>query len=393
MLHPDGLSDAVIMKLLLEKNQPLEITKIRAGRSKPGLKAQHLTGLQLVAQICDGHLHGGELNSTAIKLLPGAAGTGSSSRGGGAFTGDTKTAGSICLLLQAALPCALFAGGPCTLKLKGGTNAEMAPQYDYFEHVFLPIASKFGFTAKPEVEARGYFPRGGGVVKLGVDPVVGKLKAITLTDRGHVTHVKIRAFHAGKVPQKVATTMAETAEAMISAEFTAAKAKVAIEVEVISEASAIGNGCGLLLVATTTTGCIFGGSALGKPKVKANVTGEKAAKELLSALQHGGCVDEWLQDQLIIFMALAEGTSEIKTGSLTLHTKTAITFATELCGASFDIIHLPEDGGSLNDVVVRGNGGGSNSNGTSSQAPAYGQAGKEEGRFLIRCKGVGHENI
>lgn len=179
----------------------------------------------------------------------------------------------------------------------------------------------------------------------------------------------------------------------ISAEFTAAKAKVAIEVEVISEASAIGNGCGLLLVATTTTGCIFGGSALGKPKVKANVTGEKAAKELLSALQHGGCVDEWLQDQLIIFMALAEGTSEIKTGSLTLHTKTAITFATELCGASFDIIHLPEDGGSLNDVVVRGNGGGSNSNGTSSQAPAYGQAGKEEGRFLIRCKGVGHENI
>lgn len=199
--------------------QPLEITKIRAGRSKPGLKAQHLTGLQLVAQICDGHLHGGELNSTAIKLLPGAAGTGSSSRGGGAFTGDTKTAGSICLLLQAALPCALFAGGPCTLELKGGTNAEMAPQYDYFEHVFLPIASKFGFTAKPEVEARGYFPRGGGVVKLGVDPVVGKLKAITLTDRGHVTHVKIRAFHAGKVPQKVATTMAETAEAMVRADF------------------------------------------------------------------------------------------------------------------------------------------------------------------------------
>jgi RNA 3'-terminal phosphate cyclase (ATP) len=41
-------------------------------------------------------------------------------------------------------------------------------------------------------------------------------------------------------------------------------------------------------------------------------------------LNDGGCVDDWLQDQLIIFMALAEGTSEILTGSLTQHTQTAI---------------------------------------------------------------------
>jgi hypothetical protein len=32
-----------------------------------------------------------------------------------------------------------------------------------------------------------------------------------------------------------------------------------------------------------------------------------AAAELFATLQDGGCVDEWLQDQLIIFMALAKG--------------------------------------------------------------------------------------
>lgn len=38
---------------------------------------------------------------------------------------------SVCLLLQVALPCALFAEASSQLSLKGGTNAEMAPQIDY----------------------------------------------------------------------------------------------------------------------------------------------------------------------------------------------------------------------------------------------------------------------
>ena len=37
----------------------------------------------------------------------------------------------MCLLLQVALPCALFADASSQLCLKGGTNAEMAPQIDY----------------------------------------------------------------------------------------------------------------------------------------------------------------------------------------------------------------------------------------------------------------------
>lgn len=38
---------------------------------------------------------------------------------------------SVCLLLQVALPCALYADTSSQFCLKGGTNAEMAPQIDY----------------------------------------------------------------------------------------------------------------------------------------------------------------------------------------------------------------------------------------------------------------------
>ncbi len=46
---------------------------------------------------------------------------------------------SICLLVQAALPCMLFANGPSRMLLKGGTNAEMAPQIDYLTWVLVNI--------------------------------------------------------------------------------------------------------------------------------------------------------------------------------------------------------------------------------------------------------------
>lgn len=44
---------------------------------------------------------------------------------------------SVCLLLQVALPCSVFADASSQLTLKGGTNAEMAPQIDYTVKVLL----------------------------------------------------------------------------------------------------------------------------------------------------------------------------------------------------------------------------------------------------------------
>ena len=42
--------------------QPLQISNIRAGRSKPGLRAQHSVGVKLVSQLCDAELQGGCVN-------------------------------------------------------------------------------------------------------------------------------------------------------------------------------------------------------------------------------------------------------------------------------------------------------------------------------------------
>lgn len=78
----------------------------------------------------------------------------------------------------------------------------------------------------------------------------------------------------------------------------------------------------------TTTNCIIGASALGSRNQKPFDCGKKAAASLVSLLQAKSCVDKHVQDQLIIFMSLAKGLSQIRcTLPLTLHTRTAIYIA------------------------------------------------------------------
>lgn len=85
----------------------------------------------------------------------------------------------------------------------------------------------------------------------------------------------------------------------------------------------------------TTTKCILGGSALGSRKETSYETGRRAVNDLVQTIEAGSCVDRYVQDQVIIFMALAKGISRIRTDfPLTMHTQTAIYIAELLTNVS-----------------------------------------------------------
>ncbi|NP_001086034.2 RNA 3'-terminal phosphate cyclase [Xenopus laevis] len=322
----------------------LHVHQIRAGRSTPGLRPQHLSGLQTVRDLCGGKLEKAEIGSTEIEFAPGKI-------KGGTLTADPKTAGSVCLLLQVSLPCVLFAESPTELILKGGTNAEMAPQIDYTTMVFKPIVEHFSFKLDCDIKRRGYYPRGGGEILVKVSPVK-HLNPINLVDRGSVTKIYGRAFVAGVLPYKMAKDMASAAVRCIRRELR----DLHVNIQAVQEPkdTAVANGSGIIIVAETSTGCLFAGSALGKKGVTTDRVGMEAAEILLRNLRHGGCVDEYLQDQLIIFMALADGISQIKTGPLTLHTQTAIHFAEQLTKAKFTVKKCEEANTDCNIIECQG---------------------------------------
>lgn len=69
---------------------------------KYGLMKADARGLHEAACTFHHPLAGGQVNSTAVTLRPGPLRSGT-------FVADTQTAGSCTLMLQAALPCLLFA--------------------------------------------------------------------------------------------------------------------------------------------------------------------------------------------------------------------------------------------------------------------------------------------
>ncbi|GIL91440.1 hypothetical protein Vretimale_10586 [Volvox reticuliferus] len=106
----------------------------------------------------------------------------------------------------------------------------------------------------------------------------------------------------------------------------------------------VGDGCGVLVFADTDTGCRLGASAKGERGVPAEVIGERAAVELAEALTSGTCVDQWMQDQLIVWMALGSGTSRIRCTAPTLHTRTAMVVAEQLLPGVKFRLHRPSRG-------------------------------------------------
>ncbi|XKL64282.1 hypothetical protein PGB90_004368 [Kerria lacca] len=294
---------AMSFSSLLKKN--IKINRIRAGRSKGGLGPQHLKGYYIL---------------------------------------------SIGLIIQIALPIALFGSSVSTLRLKGGTNADMAPPIDHTVNVFLPILKKFGGNCGCSVLRRGYFPKGGGEVELNISPVAS-LSSVSLTKFGSVVHIWGRSYVAGILPINMAHEMADAANHILKKIITS---RIQINIERVKESpkDAFGNGSGIvcvfnILFAETDTGCILGGSAVGARNVSTKDVGNKAALELVTAIQGEYCVDQYTQDQIIILMALANGKSVVKCGPITLHTKTAIYIAEKMTQAKFKLHENETEAGLL----------------------------------------------
>ncbi|KAK2148904.1 hypothetical protein LSH36_476g02054 [Paralvinella palmiformis] len=293
-------------------------------------RAQHLTGLCLLKDICRGHLDGGQVGSKEITFYPDVVRSGD-------YMADAKTAGSVCLVIQLVLPCALFGDGPISLRLLGGTDAAMAPPIDFFKLVFEPVASKFGVHFDCQLKRRGFYPKGGGEVSLTINPIKS-LEPVILLERGNVLRVTGCAYVAGVLPFKVARIMAQAARETIQHSYR----QLPVNIEAIKEEQhrAMATGSGILIIAETSTGCFLSGSAIGSRGVPAEEVGAKAGQMLVDNLNHGGCVDDYLQDQLVILMALAKGTSKVKCGPITLHTETALQVAKTLTKMEYKITEV-----------------------------------------------------
>lgn len=317
--HGEGGGQIVRSALTLSAitGRPIRIERIRAGRPKPGLAAQHLTAVRAVAALCDADVAGDAVGATALDFAPGA----SVAAGDYAFdVGAARpggSAGATTLVLQAVLlPLALVAGKSCAT-IRGGTHMAWSPPFDYLREVWLPALAQIGVRAQLELHASGWFPIGRGeigvrVEGLGPDGRAG-LRPLSLRERGRLRGVAGRAL-AANLPKHVAERMAARANEILAGQGIGA----AIAAETVRAACA---GAGIFLTADYEhVRCGF--NALGERGIPAERVAEAAVAGLLAHRDSGAALDLHLADQILLPLALAPGRSVFTAERITRHLET-----------------------------------------------------------------------
>lgn len=310
--------------------KPFRLVRIRGKRPNPGLQKQHLTCVVSTAQICAAQIQGDHLKSSEIHFVP-------SKISGGDFHYDLQGAGSTMLVAQTLLPVLAFAPKPSSLTLLGGTHNDMAPPFDFVAQTLFPWTRKMGFHFDLELARYGFYPRGGGKIIARIQPYTGEGKTIQILDRGKLLKLQARILHTHQSPQILEE---EKSELVRKVPLDPSQ----IQIQPISESSGPGNV--LILEAFYEHGNQMFTSFCpkeGSPRewVKAIVT-EYHHIQKTSAL-----VEEYLSDQLLLYMALKRGGSFFTPNPLSLHTTTNMNIIEKFLPVKFSVTPYQEHGSKI----------------------------------------------
>ena len=301
--------------------KPFRMINIRKNRPKSGLKAQHLSGIKIAGELCRAEMIGTKIDSTKLEFVPHLHD----------FSDkyiDIGTAGSIQLLMQTITPTLIFSDKTVTLKIKGGTAGLGAPTAEYTKYVIFPMLGKLGFCPpRMEILKQGFYPRGGGVVKVKFFPTT-QIKSIRLVECGEV--INIRGFSiAGKLPVSVAERQAKAAKKVLS--------NNGFEGEIeSSNVQTFSAGTSTTIFAECQN-TILGADEIGKIGKRAEQVGEDTATSLISSIKSGKAFDKCMSDQIIPFIALAKGRSEITVEDFTEHVRANILVTEKILDVKFEV--------------------------------------------------------
>lgn len=298
--------------------KPCKIFNIRAKRCKSGLAAQHFRGIKAAALICDATLKGAKLGSSAVEFIPGKI-------KGGEYKINIGTAGSIFLVLQTLVPPSLHADKKVSFEIIGGTDVKWSPSTTYFQEIFCRFLKKMGVEIESETLRYGFYPKGGGKVKTIIKPCQ-KLKPIDLVERGRLKRIDIKSIVSKYLEKsKVAERQIEGAKKV----FDKFDSEYFEYVDTFSPGS-------FLHMHAHYDNCILGSTVLGERGKPAEKVGGECALLLKKQIDSNACLDRWMADQIIPYMALA-GNSKVSVAEVTKHTKTNIWVTEKFLPVKFKI--------------------------------------------------------
>lgn len=309
--------------LSLITGEPFTITNIRGGREKPGMMRQHVTSIEAAAAIGGAEASGLAVGSSEITFRPGSVTPGE-------YHFAVGTAGATGLVLQTILVPLMLADGPSRVVIEGGTHAMAAPPFEFVAKTLLPLIAKMGPQVNARLERHGFYPRGGGRIVVEFDPA--PLRPIELIDRGKPIANSAEALIAG-IPFDIAERELRAMHKVLSD-----WPEEAFAPRQISAEEGPGN---VILITSEFEHVTEVMSGFGKLGVPAERVGKTTAKRMAGYIASGAFAGPYLQDQLLLPMALARS-GAFTSVKVSQHTRTAIDLIQSFTGTSFQISSTEE---------------------------------------------------
>jgi len=302
----------------------IRIKNIRAGRDKPGLRAQHLKAVQACREMCRGVVDNASVGAREITYRPGERFE------GGEYSWDIGTAGSTTMMAQTLLPLACFAPKPSRFRLEGGLFQDFAPLAYHMKYVLLPLLALMGIRAELDIIRPGYVPAGGGIIEVRVEPVT-ELRPLQLTGQGRVLGVKGIALSSHLKDKAISRRMAAECRKILGSYGYRA------EIEEVEDDSSLQPGAALAIYAGTDRGARIGCDRAGRPGRSSESIGRYVAHNFAEDVRTGAAVDRYIADQLILYGGLADGSTAYSIPRVTDHVETNLWLIEEFLGARTDI--------------------------------------------------------
>ncbi|MEN3000919.1 MAG: RNA 3'-terminal phosphate cyclase [Armatimonadota bacterium] len=305
------------LALSIITGQPVEFRNIRAKRPNPGLQPQHLTAVHAAATISQARVEGAILGSSTLRFEPGEV-------EGGEFLFNVEeisgvgSAGSVMLIAQTILVPLALRGQSARVILMGGTHVGWSPSADYIRYVYLPALRHFGIEAELEVEAAGFYPKGGGRCVLTVHPAKTPLRPIEWVERGALKKVWA-LFTMSNLPEEILPRGDQVVDTFVRL--------IGLTPAIVHQVlPSRGFGLAVTLAVEAERG-YAGFIRLGRRGVAIEQVVEEAWNEFIAWARTRTAVDHFLADQLLLPALFADGSSAWTAPRLSNHLRTSLWLA------------------------------------------------------------------
>jgi RNA 3'-terminal phosphate cyclase (ATP) len=243
-----------------------------------------------MAAVCTAQVEGAALGSRKLRFTPGAVRPAE-------YRWSIGSAGSVTLVLQTLLYPQLLATGPSLVSIEGGTHNGQSPTFEFLTECLAPLLEFWGYKMELSLERVGFYPAGGGRISARLFPgAANKMKNALILENPKVLDIETRSW-SSNIPPRIGQ----------------------VEVDLVGEALGIppekrraylvessGAGNALSVIITTNQGKrVF--TSFGERQLVAESVAVDCVAQARRWLKSGASVDEHLQDQLLLPMALARG--------------------------------------------------------------------------------------